>query len=157
MLPQAFGANSSASALLALWAAKGFNGRELAALLGAHSVSQAFAQQQNGIPTGGMYVLVREERHQLTDSLGPQDTTPRAWDTNYFKQTHNGTSAQVFSFDSDKNLAKLGTASGAAFKEFGNDFNAWSTAFKAAMYKLTVLGISQSKVAGFIDCTSAVS
>lgn len=52
MLPQAFGVNSSASALLTLWAQKGFSARELAALLGAHSVSQAFAQQQNGIKPG---------------------------------------------------------------------------------------------------------
>ncbi|CZT15455.1 uncharacterized protein RCC_01312 [Ramularia collo-cygni] len=139
MLPEAFGANSSASVLLDLWAAKGFDARELAALLGAHSVSKAFAEEQDGIPSGGA-----------------QDTTPTTWDANYYKQTQNGTTEGVYSFDSDKNLAKLGTASGRAFTEFGNDFEVWGEAFKAAMYKLSVLGIPESKVAGFIDCSSAV-
>lgn len=74
----------------------------------------------------------------------------------YYKETQNGTNPQVFSFASDKNLAKRGSVSGAAFTEFGNDSSVWSTAFKAAMYKLSVLGIPQSKVAGLIDCTSAV-
>jgi len=52
-LPQAFGKGSDHSSLVQLWADKGFSQRELAALMGAHSVSRAFRQQQNGIPTGG--------------------------------------------------------------------------------------------------------
>ena len=52
-LPQAFGKGSDHASLVQLWADKGFSQRELAALMGAHSVSRAFRQQQNGIPTGG--------------------------------------------------------------------------------------------------------
>jgi hypothetical protein len=52
-LPQAFGKGSDHSSLVQLWADKGFSQRELAALMGAHSVSRAFRQQQNGIPIGG--------------------------------------------------------------------------------------------------------
>jgi hypothetical protein len=52
-LPQAFGKGSDHATLVQLWADKGFSQRELAALMGAHSVSRAFKQQANGIPTGG--------------------------------------------------------------------------------------------------------
>lgn len=52
-LPAAFGANSSYATIVQLFAQKGFNERDLAALLGAHSTSRAFAQQANGVPSGG--------------------------------------------------------------------------------------------------------
>ena len=51
-LPQAFGSQSKQEVLIQLWADKGFSPRELAALMGAHSVSKAFVQQANGIPAG---------------------------------------------------------------------------------------------------------
>ena len=54
-LPQAFGKGSDHSTLVQLWADKGFSQRELAALMGAHTVSRAFRQQQNGIPAGGKF------------------------------------------------------------------------------------------------------
>ncbi|KAK5169794.1 fungal class II heme-containing peroxidase [Saxophila tyrrhenica] len=49
-LPAAFGQDSSYDVLVQLWAEKGIDERELAALMGAHTVSRAFAQQSNGIP-----------------------------------------------------------------------------------------------------------
>lgn len=49
-LPPAFGPNAGHDALVALWADKGISPRELAALMGAHSISRAFAQAGNGIP-----------------------------------------------------------------------------------------------------------
>lgn len=52
-LPVAFGRGSDYESLIQLWAEKGFSPRELAALIGAHSVSQAFSEQENGIPSGG--------------------------------------------------------------------------------------------------------
>lgn len=52
-LPAAFGPNAAHSVVIQLFADKGIRERELAALVGAHSVSRSFAQQGNGIPTGG--------------------------------------------------------------------------------------------------------
>lgn len=49
-LPAAFGANSSYDVLTQLWGEKGIDERELAALIGAHTVSRAFAQASNGVP-----------------------------------------------------------------------------------------------------------
>ncbi len=57
-LPAAFGPNSAYDILVQLWADKGIDERELAALIGAHTVSRAFAQQSNGIPPAGMVALV---------------------------------------------------------------------------------------------------
>lgn len=51
-MPEAFGPESKYEVLIQLWADKGISPRELAALMGAHSVSRAFAQQANGIPSG---------------------------------------------------------------------------------------------------------
>ena len=62
-LPQAFGKGSDHASLVQLWADKGFSQRELAALMGAHSVSRAFRQQQNGIPTGGKTSSVPLPKH----------------------------------------------------------------------------------------------
>lgn len=61
LLPQAFGRGSDYQSLIDLWASKTFSPRELAALMGAHSVSRSFAQRQ--IPPGS-----------------PQDSTPTEWD-----------------------------------------------------------------------------
>ncbi|KAK4496204.1 hypothetical protein PRZ48_012184 [Zasmidium cellare] len=140
-LPAAFGANSSYTAIVQLFAQKGFNERDLAALLGAHSTSRAFAQQQNGIPSGG-----------------PQDSSPNVWDTTFYRQTQASQAPPgVYRFDSDVNVAKPDTTCGKAFTEFGNSPPlVWATAFSDAMYRLSVLGISKDAVGGFIDCTSAV-
>jgi hypothetical protein len=52
-LPFAFGPGSDHNSLIKLWQEKGINPRELAALMGAHSVSRSFTRQENGIPSGG--------------------------------------------------------------------------------------------------------
>lgn len=51
-LPDAFGAGASHDVLIQLWADKGISPRELGALMGAHSISRAFAQQANGLRPG---------------------------------------------------------------------------------------------------------
>jgi len=136
-LPEAFGPQSKQDVLIQLWADKGFSPRELAALMGAHSVSKAFVQQANGIPAGS-----------------PQDDTPNAWDVRYYSQTQAKTAPRgVFRFDSDVNLADPSTASGAAFTEFAGSQASWADAFSAAAYKLSVLGVSQERQSGFLDCT----
>lgn len=139
-LPQAFGKGSDHSSLVQLWADKGFSQRELAALMGAHSVSRSFRQQANGIPTGGQ-----------------QDDTPTKWDTKYYSQTQAKTAPRgVFRFASDVNLANPNTTSGEAFTEFANNKAAWATAFQQSMYKLSVLGLSDSTKNGLQDCTTGI-
>lgn len=77
-LPQAFGKGSDHASLVQLWADKGFSQRELAALMGAHSVSRAFRQQQNGIPTAGKTAsvpLIGDLR--ISDANNPSRTARR--------------------------------------------------------------------------------
>lgn len=52
-LPFAFGPRSDYGSLIQLFEEKGINPRELAALMGAHTVSKSFTRQENGIPSGG--------------------------------------------------------------------------------------------------------
>lgn len=52
MLPAVFGANALYEVLTQLWADNGVDARSLAALIGAHTVSQAYAQRQFGIRPG---------------------------------------------------------------------------------------------------------
>lgn len=56
-LPAAFGQGSDYTSLINLWGAKGISPRELAALMGAHTVSTAFAQGANGIRPGSKLLL----------------------------------------------------------------------------------------------------
>jgi hypothetical protein len=62
-LPFSFGPGSDYNSLIQLWQEKGFNPRELAALMGAHSVSRSFTRQENGIPNGGNLYLT--PTHQM--------------------------------------------------------------------------------------------
>ncbi|KAL1583088.1 hypothetical protein WHR41_08270 [Cladosporium halotolerans] len=136
-LPQAFGPGSSYDTLIQLWADKGISPRELAALMGAHSVSRAFAQRANGILPGS-----------------PQDTTPRQWDVKYYSDTQAQNAPRgVSRFQSDVNLANPATEAGQAFTEFAADKAAWATAFQGAMYKLSILGLSDEAKQNLTDCT----
>ncbi|KAI7282019.1 class II peroxidase [Hortaea werneckii] len=140
LLPQAFGQGADYQTLIDLWADKGFSPRELAALIGAHSTSRAFAQQQNGIPTGGQ-----------------QDSTPRVWDVKYYSQTQSQSPPRgVYRFQSDVNLANPETETGKAFSDFARNPGTWAAEFSAAFYKLSIAGISEDVVAGLIDCTAVV-
>lgn len=135
LLPQAFGRGSDYQSLIDLWESKTFSPRELAALMGAHSVSRSFAQRQ--IPPGS-----------------PQDSTPTEWDVKYYSQTQSQALPQgVHSFDSDVNLSNATTEAGRAFREFAGDAEKWKAEFAAAMAKLSVLGIPAEEVEGFVDCT----
>ncbi|EME46791.1 hypothetical protein DOTSEDRAFT_33342 [Dothistroma septosporum NZE10] len=154
-LPAAFGQGSDYNSLIQLWAAKGISPRELAALMGAHTVSMSFTNERYHIPPGG-----------------PQDSDPTVWDNNYFIQTQSQSSQRqaqnshtqgnnahsgVYSFDSDVNLSNATTECGQAFTEFANNLNAWNAEFPAAMQKMSLFGIDQGTAAGFVDCTSLIS
>jgi len=73
-LPPAFGKGADYDSLIKLFEAKGINARELAALMGAHTVSRSFAEQQRGsIPWGSeltqFYYSSTEMRENTDNSL----------------------------------------------------------------------------------------
>jgi hypothetical protein len=72
-LPFSFGPGSDYNSLITLWEEKGIKPRELAALMGAHSVSRAFTRQENGIPNGGDYHRTTHERNAEILTHGIQD------------------------------------------------------------------------------------
>lgn len=77
---------ASADALVALFEDKTISSHELAALLGAHSVSRQFFSNTT---TGGQ----------------PQDSTPGVWDTRFYNETQAGTIKGVYQLPSDIVLA----------------------------------------------------
>jgi len=100
MLPPGFGPGSSHDAIFQLFQDKGFSATDLAALVGAHTASKAFDQQENGIPVGG-----------------PQDSTPGKWDVSYYQQTYDPPEG-VYRFQSDVNLSNRNTTVGQQFSGF---------------------------------------
>ncbi|EMC95707.1 hypothetical protein BAUCODRAFT_148591 [Baudoinia panamericana UAMH 10762] len=138
MLPEAFGQGSDYDTLVQLFLDKGFSATDLAALIGAHTVSQAFAEQGNGIPPGG-----------------PQDSTPTQWDTTYYKELQSDPRG-VYHFQSDVNLGNQTTAVGMQMARFAQDEEAFDAAFADAMGRMNLLGISEEVSSGFADCTSLV-
>ncbi|THX67630.1 heme peroxidase [Aureobasidium pullulans] len=138
LLPKAFGAGAAQQVLIQLFEDKGISQPELAALIGAHTASKAVAQEAYGVPYNG-----------------PQDSTPGQWDVKYYSDTDNHPSG-VYSFESDVNLSNPNSTVGQTFQSFVNSQSKWNAAFAPAMAHLSVLGISQSDQANFIDCTSAV-
>ncbi|KAK3070632.1 fungal class II heme-containing peroxidase [Teratosphaeriaceae sp. CCFEE 6253] len=140
LLPAAFGKGADYDTLTDLFLDKGIGPAELAALMGAHTVSQAFAQRANGIPIGA-----------------PQDTTPTQWDNKYYQQFGGSTPRGVRHFESDINLAQANTTVGEEFARFAGDPDAWTTAFTGAMARLGVLGIPADVSAKFVDCASLIS
>ena len=99
-LPPSFGPGASHDAIFQLFQEKGFSAFDLAALIGAHTTSKAFTEQEFGIPTGT-----------------PQDSTPGRWDVTYYEQTYNPPPG-VSRFESDINLSDRTTAVGQQFSGF---------------------------------------
>jgi len=57
-LPPAFGKGADYDSLIQLFKVKGISARELAALMGAHTVSRSFAEQERGsIPWGSKLII----------------------------------------------------------------------------------------------------
>jgi len=135
IMPPGFGPGSDHDSLLQLFLDKGFDAKELAALVGAHTCSTAFKQSPN-IPVDGA-----------------QDSTPGKWDVNFYAETYSPP-ANVYRFDSDKNLANKTTTVGKQFSGFVGSQGKWASAFAAAMYKLSVLGIPSGTSKDFAECTS---
>ena len=138
LLPPGFGPGSDHDSLLKLFKDKGFAAIDLAALVGAHSVTKVFAQPQ--IPVG--------------NSL---DSTPGVWDVAFYNQTYfPPASSTVSRLQSDINLSNPSTAVGVHFQKFVGHPENWETKFVNAMQQVSVLGIPAANQANFIDCTSAL-
>ncbi|KAH0175537.1 class II peroxidase, partial [Aureobasidium melanogenum] len=138
LFPKAFGPGAAQQVLIQLFEDKGISQPELAALIGAHTASKAVAQEQYGVPFDGS-----------------QDSTPTQWDVTYYSETDSHPKG-VYSFESDINLSNPNATVGQVFQSFVNSQSKWNAAFAPAMAHLSVLGISESDQANFIDCTSAV-
>jgi L-ascorbate peroxidase len=136
-MPPGFGPGSDAASLTTLFANKGFDVRDLAALVGAHSTSKAFGQSPN-VPVGGA-----------------QDSTPGLWDVKFYGETYNPPKG-VFRFESDINLSATNTSVGKEFNGFVNNQGKWNGKFADAFARLTLLGIPASVSNNFIDCTNAL-
>ena len=135
-MPPGFGPGSDHDSLLQLFLDKGFSAAELAALIGAHTTSTNLAE--TAIPINA-----------------PQDSTPGKWDVNYYGETYNvPAGSNVARFDSDINLSQKNTTVGKQFAGFVGQQGKWTSAFAAAMFKLSVLGIPSGTQANFADCTN---
>ncbi|GME22861.1 hypothetical protein GTA08_BOTSDO01699 [Neofusicoccum parvum] len=139
LLPPGFGPGADHDAILALFRDKGFSPSELSALMGAHSVARSFDQPQ--LPRGA-----------------PLDSSIGKFDVKYYEEMLAASPpAGVGRLDSDVNLSKPGTTVGDQFKRFVGDQARFQERFADAMFKLSVLGIPQADVAGFVDCTGVVT
>ncbi|CAI6341375.1 unnamed protein product [Periconia digitata] len=128
--------NAPAADLSALFTAKGFSDRDLAALLGAHSTSNQFNFDTS------------------TSNVGkPQDSTPGIWDVKYYSETLNPPQGVVV-FPSDSKLAKYAGV-GKEFSGFVNNAGKWNGKFADAMAKMALFG-SGGKTSGMSDCTDSL-
>lgn len=136
LLPAAGGPGSDHDTLFQLFLDKGFSAIDLAALVGAHTASKAFAQPR--LPVGA-----------------PQDSTPGIWDVKYYSETYNPPSS-VSRFPSDINLSSPNTTVGMEFKNFVNNQGMFNSKFASAMFRLGMLGIPENAQSNFSDCTAAL-
>ncbi|KAL1902398.1 hypothetical protein Sste5346_001378 [Sporothrix stenoceras] len=128
---------SGADTIAALFAAKTFSAGGLAALIGAHTVSQQFTTAPAQAGEG-------------------QDPTPGVWDNAYYNTTLAATApAGVYRFPSDVALAQSpGAAS--SFQFFGTPAgrSVWQTAFASEYLRLSLLGVYN--INSMTDCTQVL-
>ncbi|RYP62924.1 hypothetical protein DL771_009516 [Monosporascus sp. 5C6A] len=120
------GPNDDAASMVSAFEAKGFTAAQLVALVGAHTT----AKKRNG------------------EAL---DSTPGAWDTNFYTETADGSVAG--SFNSDVSLSNS-TETSSTWGSFGADAAAWAAAFVPAMEKLSLMGNDEASLA---DCSSVIT
>ncbi|KAF2111446.1 heme peroxidase [Lophiotrema nucula] len=127
--------NAPAATLSKLFQDKGFDDRDLAALLGAHSTSNQF----NFDTTPGK-------------QGAPQDSTPGVWDVKYYGETLSPPQGVVV-LPSDSKLAAYNGV-GKEFKGFVNNQGKWNGKFADAMGKMALFG--SAGTSGMVDCTDAL-
>ena len=129
--------HDSADNLVALFQAKNLNELELAALLGAHTVSKSFFQTPKGRGDAGL----------------AQDSTPGIWDVRYYSETTKP-SGDVFVFESDMRLANHSTV-GPAFGKFVDAQARWDIFFSRALTKMSLFGAPNGGQ-DLVDCTKYI-
>jgi hypothetical protein len=126
------GSRDSISSILEKFKAKGFNGDDVVALMGTHSVA----------------VQVNDDPAQAGKSL---DSTPSIYDLKFYQETLDGTAP--YSLQSDKGLAN-NTETKQIWKEFADgDTSKWNTAFTDAWNRFAVIG---NDVDSLQDCSSII-
>jgi hypothetical protein len=106
-LNQVPSADITGDGALQAFQARGFSAEDLAALMGAHTVSQQVETFPQNAGKG-------------------QDSTPDSWDTAYYRDTLSGKAP--FSFPSDVNLSNQ-TLVAPFYSTFGNNKTKWDNSF----------------------------
>jgi hypothetical protein len=125
--------NADAASLSQLFIDKGFDDRDLAALLGAHSTSNQFNFDTNNVGAS-------------------QDSTPGIWDVKYYSETLNPPQGVVV-FPSDTKLANYKNV-GKEFKGFVGNAGRWNGKFADALERMALFGSSGTN--NLIDCTDSL-
>ncbi|KAF2800232.1 class II peroxidase [Melanomma pulvis-pyrius CBS 109.77] len=142
--------NAPAADLLALFQAKGFDERDLAAILG----------QANIMP--GAHSTSNQFNFNPGRSGDAQDSTPGVWDVKYCKSTLGAAKMHAETLNPPKNVlvlpsdAKLSQYGNVAkeFQGFVNNQGKWNGKFADAMGRMTLFGSSGTN--GLSDCTNVL-
>ncbi|KAF9690820.1 hypothetical protein EKO04_011016 [Ascochyta lentis] len=122
----------SIESILAKFAAKGFSGDDVVALMGTHSVA----------------VQVNDDPAQAGKSL---DSTPSVYDTKFYQETMDGSAP--YSLQSDKGLANYSETHEKWADFAAGDVSAWNSAFTDAWNRFAVIG---NDVDSLQDCSSII-
>ncbi|EDU39540.1 versatile peroxidase VPL1-like [Pyrenophora tritici-repentis] len=125
------GSRDPLDSILAAFSAKGFDGKDVVALMGTHSVAFQFF----------------DDPSQAGKTL---DSTPNVYDTTFYKETKDGTAP--YTLQSDKLLSNSSQTEN-AWNSFIDNGNAWATAFVDAWARFAVIGNDPSQM---VDCSSLV-
>lgn len=120
--------------LIALFKDKGFNEVDLAALVGAHTVSKQFFEDPS-------------------KAGAPQDDSAGIWDLDFYVEQFNPTTG-TFRLKSMLDLS-VDPVVGPQFRLFIINPAQWNTQFTDAMTRLSVLGVPGGKT-NLTDCTDAL-
>ncbi len=127
-------ADGSADFLIALFRDKGMDPLTLAALMGAHSTStQKFVDPSR--------------------AGSPQDSTPGTWDVAYYGETLQGTNPKIFTFQSDRNMARDPRMRD-EWLSFVNGQGRWSGKYADAHFQMSLWGVANQSL--LVDCTATL-
>ncbi|CAE7013403.1 hypothetical protein CFE70_002369 [Pyrenophora teres f. teres 0-1] len=125
------GSRDPLESILAAFSAKGFDAKDVVALMGTHSVAVQFF----------------DDPSQAGKTL---DSTPNVYDVTFYKETKEGTAP--YTLQSDKLLSNSSQTED-AWNSFIDNGQAWATAFVDAWARFTVIGNDPSQM---VDCSSLI-
>lgn len=129
--------HDSADNLIRLFADKGFDAHDLAALVGAHATAK-----QRFVDT--------------SKAEFPLDTTPGVWDVEFYNDTlQDPQNPDIFVLPSDKALSQHPDVVD-EWNEFVGDQQHWNRDYAKAYIKMSVLGIPLAELKGLKDCTKTL-